>query len=260
MQDLTVTLIQTELIWEDIDRNISMFDNLIGGIQEKTDLVILPEMFSTGFTMNVRNMARPMDSMPVKWLRDKSADKGFDIMGSMIIEEDGKYFNRIIWTKPDGRFFTYDKRHLFRMAGEDKIYSGGTENIAIYLNGWKIRPFVCYDLRFPIWTRNINNAYDLAVFIASWPEKRRDAWRLLLQARAVENLSYVIGVNRVGKDGNEFTYSGDSSVIDPKGKILFHQDYDSVIHTETLSYTNMTVWRKAFPAWMDADKLSDIRG
>ena len=253
MQDLTVTLIQTELFWEDIDANIRLFDEKIDGIVEETDLIILPEMFSTGFTMNAENCAQGMGDSAVSWIIEKSRQKATDIAGSVIIREDGKYYNRLIWAKPGGDVFTYDKEHLFRLAGEEKIYSATHRKITVTLNGWKIRPFICYDLRFPIWTRNIVPLYDLAIFVANWPEKRSAHWRLLLQARAVENQSYVIGVNRVGEDGNGYPHSGDSAVLDPQGHIIFEKRHEACIFTTTLSREKMEKYRKYFPAWMDAD-------
>lgn len=254
MQDLTVTLIQTELFWEDIEANINLFDEKIDDIAEETDLIILPEMFSTGFTMNAENCSQDMGDSAVSWIIEKSRQKATDITGSVIIEEDGKYYNRLIWAKPGGELFTYDKEHLFRLAGEEKVYTASHKKITVELNGWRIRPFICYDLRFPIWTRNIEPLYDVAIFIANWPEKRSAHWRLLLQARAVENQCYVIGVNRVGEDGNGFPHSGDSSVIDTQGNLLFQKQNEACIFTTTLSHRKMVSYRKYFPAWMDADR------
>lgn len=255
MQDLNVTLIQTELAWENIDANLAMFGEKIDGINEKTHLIVLPEMFSTGFSMNASNLAETMSGDSVNWIVGKSRQKNMDIVGSAIIEESGKYFNRLLWAKPDGKLFIYDKRHLFRMAGEDKIYKAGDKNITIELNGWKIRPFICYDLRFPAWTRNLQQQYDVAIFIANWPEKRAAHWNALLIARAIENQAYVIGVNRVGKDGNGYPHSGDSCVIDPLGNILFQQSHEPCIHTAMLSYSVLRDYRESFPAWMDADAI-----
>ncbi len=254
MQDLTVTLVQTALFWEDIEANIALFDEKIDAITEETDLIILPEMFTTGFTMNAANLAQRMDGSGVSWLRQKSEEKGTDIAGSVIIEEAGKYYNRLIWAKPTGEIVTYDKEHLFRLAGEEKVYSASHKKITVELNGWRIRPFVCYDLRFPIWTRNLEPLYDVAIFIANWPEKRSAHWRLLLQARAVENQCYVIGVNRVGEDGNGYPHRGDSSVVDVQGNILFQKENEACVHTARLSHEKMAKYRKYFPAWMDADR------
>ncbi len=253
MQDLKVTLIQSELVWEDIDSNLTEFDAKITAIEEDTHLVILPEMFSTGFSMNAAALAQDMEGSAVQWIQKKSRDIHADIVGSIIINDEGKFYNRLVWAKPEGNLLAYDKRHLFRMAGEEKIYSAGSKNITVELNGWKIRPFICYDLRFPVWTRNMKNQYDMAVFIANWPERRAEHWRVLLQARAVENQCYVIGVNRVGTDGNGLTYSGDSSVIDPWGTVIFQKSNHPCTITTQLTYDLLKRCREDFPVWMDAD-------
>lgn len=253
MQNLKVTLIQSELAWEDIDSNLAEFDAKIASIEKETHLVVLPEMFPTGFSMNAADLAQGMDGSAVQWIQKKSSDINVDIVGSIIINEGGKYYNRLVWAKPDGEIFTYDKRHLFRMAGEEKVYSAGSKNITVEVNGWRIRPFICYDLRFPAWTRNIGNTYDILIVIANWPEKRSNHWKLLLQARAVENQCYVIGVNRVGTDGNGLSYSGDSAVIDPWGTVIFQKSNQVCIHTAELSYNVLNTSRKDFPVWMDAD-------
>lgn len=253
MQDLTVTLIQTELFWEDIPANIAMFDDKIDGISEKTDVIILPEMFTTGFTMNVEKAAEPMTGKAVSWLVAKAKQKQVHILGSIIIEEEKKYFNRLVWATPNGQIMTYDKKHLFRMAGEHKVYSPGNRHLTVDVNGWKLRTFICYDLRFPIWCRNIGNQYDAAIYIANWPARRAHHWKLLLPARAVENQCYVIGVNRVGQDGNGVAHSGDSSIIDPLGNILFQKADVPCIHTATLNYDKVKEFRESFAAWQDAD-------
>ncbi|MGW8325962.1 MAG: nitrilase-related carbon-nitrogen hydrolase, partial [Desulfobacterales bacterium] len=177
MQDLKVTLIQIELAWEDIDSNLAEFNYRIDAIEEDTHLIVLPEMFSTGFTMNAAELAQDMKGSAVKWIKEKSAEKNVDMVGSIIADDGGKFFNRLVWAKPDGEIFTYDKKHLFRMAGEEKVYSAGSKNITVELNGWRIRPFICYDLRFPVWTRNIANQFDAAIFIANWPERRSAHWK-----------------------------------------------------------------------------------
>jgi len=253
MQNLKITLIQTKLAWEDKKKNLAMFDEKIDKIEEKTNLIILPEMFSTGFSMNTEKLAEEMESPAISWLLLKSKRKNADIIGSLIIRENGKFFNRLVWVKPSGDLFTYDKKHLFRYAGEEKVFSAGDSNILVDLCGWKIRPFICYDLRFPLWTRNFNNQYDLAIFIANWPEKRTAHWNALLPARAIENQCFVAGLNIVGKDGKGLTYSGDSCIIDPVGKFLFHNSGKEIIHTADLSASVLKDYRKAFPAWMDAD-------
>ena len=253
MRDLKITLIQTELVWEDIESNLAGFDATIDAIEDDTHLIVLPEMFTTGFSMNASDLAQDMNGSSIAWVQEKSRQKNIDIVGSVIVKADGKFFNRLLWAKPDGKIFTYDKRHLFRMAGEEKVYSAGHKNVTIDLHGWKIRPFICYDLRFPVWTRNIANQYDAAIFIANWPERRSWHWKLLLQARAIENQCYVIGVNRVGTDGNGINYSGDSSIIDPWGNILFQKRDQACTHTAELSYDVLQKSRESFPVWMDAD-------
>jgi len=253
MQDLKVTIIQCELLWEDIEGNLSAFDRRIDSIEDDTDLIVLPEMFSTGFSMNVSTIAESMDDRTVRWLRDKASAKNVDISGSIAIEENGKYYNRFLWVKSGGEMYMYDKRHLFRMLGEEKVYSAGTKLLTVELNGWKLRPFVCYDLRFPVWTRNVSNSYDAAIFVANWPEPRSHHWKLLLQARAVENQCYVIGVNRIGKDGNNQSFSGDSAVIDPLGSARFQEKYKSFIYTARLARQVLDQARESFPVWKDSD-------
>ncbi|MFO7560585.1 MAG: amidohydrolase [Desulfobacterales bacterium] len=255
MQNLTITLIQTELAWEDKKKNLAMLDEKIEKIDKKNDLIILPEMFSTGFSMNAEKLAEEMEGPTISWLLLKSKQKNADIVGSLIVRENGKFFNRLVWAKPTGALLTYDKKHLFRFAGEEKIFSAGETHVLVDLCGWKIRPFICYDLRFPLWTRNFNNQYDLAIFIANWPEKRAAHWNALLPARAIENQCFVAGVNIVGRDGKGLTYIGDSCVIDPVGKVLFHRSGKEIIHTAVLSYSVLKDYRMAFPAWMDADSL-----
>ena len=255
MQDLTVTLFQSDLAWEDVDTNIAAFDEKISRLAGRRDLIILPEMFPTGFSMNADSLAETMEGPAVKWLIDIAHRYQVNITGSMIITENDRYFNRLIWARPDGELLTYDKRHLFRYAGEHKTYTAGSRQMTISLNGWKIRPFICYDLRFPAWTRNSNNGYDLAIFIANWPQTRADHWKTLLTARAIENQSVVIGVNRVGTDGNGLKYSGDSSVIDPTGRVLFQSAFQELEHTIRLSYADLRSYRKSFPALMDADRF-----
>ncbi|MBW1778295.1 MAG: amidohydrolase [Deltaproteobacteria bacterium] len=253
MSDLTLTLIQPEPVWEDISANLDLFDRLTAQIQDPTDLILLPEMFTTGFTMNAEKLAQDMAGSGVQWLKETAGRKNADVAGSLIIREKDRFYNRLVWAKPDGSLFCYDKRHLFRMAGEDRFYAAGEDRLTVQLQGWRIRPFICYDLRFPVWCRNRQNAYDAAVFVANWPRTRSDHWKSLLTARAIENQCYVVGVNRVGKDGNGLEYSGDSAVIDPTGKRLFQKAGEPVIARLTLSREVLMEYRNAFPAWMDAD-------
>ena len=253
MSNLTVTLIQSDLVWENIEANLARFDAVINQVTEHTHLIVLPEMFSTGFSMNANQQAESMEGRAVAWLRRKAQAKDAVLTGSLMIEEKGLYFNRLVWARPDGSVDTYDKRHLFRYAGEDEIYTAGKAQITLECNRWRIRPFVCYDLRFPIWTRNLNQAYDLAVFVANWPARRSAHWRALLLARAIENQSYVIGVNRVGIDGNGLAHDGYSTAIAPTGEILMEAVKKESVHTVTLQRDLLDQYRKEFPAWKDAD-------
>ena len=258
MRDLTITLIQTPLHWENVDANLVAFQELLNRLDDGTDLVVLPEMFTTGFTMNAAPLAQTMSGPAVNWLVQMAGRVGCTITGSMIIEDGTRYYNRLLWAQPDGQLSFYDKRHLFRMSGEHKVYSAGDRHLTINLHGWNIRPFICYDLRFPAWLRNVDNAYDVAVFIANWPRLRSQHWKLLLQARAVENQSYVVGVNRVGTDGNGHDYSGDSAVIDAMGNVRFQISEKACTQSITLSYKDLADYRKNFPAWRDADQFRTI--
>ncbi len=259
MQDLKVTLVQTSLFWEDIEANLEMFDAKLDRLASPTDLIILPEMFSTGFSMHPQKLAETMDGRAVSWARAKARSMGVVITGSLMIKEGDAFYNRLIWVRPDGGLATYDKKHLFRYAGEHKVYRPGERLLTVGLKGWKIRPFICYDLRFPLWTRNFDNAYDLAIFVANWPERRSAHWRSLLPARAIENQAYVIGVNRIGNDGNGYYHSGDSAVINPAGRMLFTIGHAPCTRTIKLSAAAVTEYRKGFPAWQDADKdLADL--
>lgn len=253
MQDLNVTLIQTELHWEDKSANLAMFDAHLERVAEETHVILLPEMFTTGFTMNAGPLAEDMSGATVAWIRAKAAQMQVHIAGSAIIRENGRFHNRLLWAQPGGEVLIYDKRHLFRMAGEEKVYAGGTQRLFVEVHGWRICPFVCYDLRFPVWLRNVPPLYDVAVFVANWPAKRAHPWRALLVARAIENQCYVVGVNRVGKDGNGFYYSGDSMIIDPHGEVLFHRSDEVCIHTHRLDRRALEQFRERFPAWRDAD-------
>lgn len=253
MQDLTVTLIQTALAWEDIDANLAMLDARIDALAEPTHLIVLPEMFSTGFSMNAAQCAETMDGRAVRWLQAKAAAKGVHMVGSLMIEAQGRFYNRLVWAPPEGRLTTYDKKHLFRYAGEEKVFTAGQGRITLEINNWRIRPFICYDLRFPMWCRNLDKAYDLAIFVANWPARRAAHWKALLRARAIENQSYVIGVNRVGEDGNGHAYGGDSAVIAPTGELLLEKHAEACTPTLSLSRKALEDYRAAFPAWMDAD-------
>lgn len=261
-RNLNVVAIQTMLNWEDRSANLAQFSALIDTVDKGTDLIVLPEMFTTGFSMNPAKLAEKTEGETLAWMRAQSAKTGAVITGSFIASEGEKYFNRLLWVRPDGTYERYDKRHLFRMAGEEKKYEAGKERIIVELQGWKICPLVCYDLRFPAWSRNhwtnesgeLRADYDLLIYVANWPERRAHPWKTLLMARAIENLSYVIGVNRIGNDGNFIFHSGDSAIIDFKGEHLKSAIFaKEEIISASLSYQQLAEFRSAFPAGMDAD-------
>lgn len=270
MKDLKVTIVQTSPAWEDSDANLAHFSKKLVSIEPlSTDLIVLPEMFTTGFTMNASKVAETMQGKTMEWLSKTAAQKKCVITGSIVIGEDGKYFNRLIWMRPDGTFEFYNKRHTFRMAEENMVYESGDKKLIVELAGWKICPMVCYDLRFPVWSRQphsdsyrnhrgaLNENYDCLIYVASWPDKRIYAWRQLLIARAIENQAYVVGVNRIGKDGLDIEYSGYSVVLNPKGEpISSTKPNAESIETVTLSYAELENFRNEFPVGLDADKFT----
>ncbi|MEZ5084369.1 MAG: amidohydrolase [Bacteroidales bacterium] len=258
MQDLTISLIQADLFWEDPDRNLSKFDRILGNIDPNSDLVVLPEMFNTGFTMNVQKCAETEKGKSIIWLRNKAKELNCVISGSLLIEEKNKFYNRLFWMRPDGSFEFYNKRHLFRMSNEHLTMTGGKEIKIVGLKGWKINLQVCYDLRFPVWSKNALtdgiHAYDILLYVANWPEIRKQAYEKLLHARAIENQAYVVWVNRVGKDGNNIVHSGDSSVIDPYGNVLKKAlPMKEEILTAKLSWEVLSDFRKKFQVGLDWD-------
>ncbi len=258
MPSLSITLIQTNLFWEDKKANIKMLQQKIKSISEKTEIVILPEMFSTGFSMKPEIFAETMNGETVQWMKNISAQKKIIVTGSIIIEEEGKYFNRLIWMLPNGQYGFYDKRPLFAYADEHLHYAQGNKKLIASVKGWKINLQVCYDLRFPVWSRQSSGdeiKYDLLIYVANWPEQRSPAWKTLLQARAIENQCYVIGVNRVGEGGNKVYYSGDSMIVDPLGEIIYQKNKDEDIFTYTLQKEKVEETRKHFPFWRDADSF-----
>ena len=257
MQDLSVTLIQSELQWEDIEGNLSMLEDKIRAIDSRPDVILLPEMFSTGFTMSAARLAESPGGKTLSWMREMSDSSKALIIGSIIVKEDGRFFNRLHAVEPNGEFQIYDKRHLFRMAREDDYYNFGSERIIIEWKDWKILPLVCYDLRFPVWSRNSATGnrmeYDLLVYVANWPEARVSAWDSLLQARAIENLAYCAGVNRSGLDGNGISFIGHSACYGPRGEEILLAGKEEVIETITLSHSELNAYREKFPAYLDAD-------
>lgn len=255
---LRVTAIQSELAWHDAAANRAHFERLILPLTGTTDLIVLPEMFTTGFTMAAAEVAEPADGPTLEWMRTTAASVKATITGSIATQHGGRYFNRLIWMRPDGTHSSYDKRHLFRMAHEHRHYAPGRERIIVDVDGWKICPLVCYDLRFPVWSRNrpgSADSYDVIVYVANWPERRRYAWQTLLRARAIENLSYCIGVNRIGRDGRGIEYKGDSAVIDFLGQPMTEPSERAFVATATLDRTALDDYRAKFPAHMDADSF-----
>ena len=219
MQNLKVAIIQSDLAWHNPAQNSINFSQKINAINEQVDLIILPEMFTTGFSMHPENISENMNGETVKWMKKIASLKNVAITGSVIIKENEDYFNRLLFVHPSGKIEIYNKRHLFSLAGEHKVYKAGIEKKIFKLKGWKICPQICYDLRFPVFARNTEN-YDVLFYVANWPKQRINAWDALLKARAIENISYTIGVNRVGKDANNFEYSGHSAAFDSLGELI----------------------------------------
>ena len=256
MSTLSFSIIQTNLFWEDKGANLTHLEQKIMGIGSFTEIIVLPEMFSTGFSMQPEIHAETMDGPTIDWMRRLSETKKAIITGSLIIKEEDKFYNRLIWMLPNGELGYYDKRHLFAFAGEDQHYTAGNKRLIASVKGWKINLQICYDLRFPVWarqTKGTESEYDVLLYIANWPEKRNHAWKTLLTARAIENQCVTIGVNRVGLDGNNNAHSGDSLIVGPLGEVLYHCAYEEDVFTITLQKEEITNARSQFPFWKDAD-------
>jgi len=264
MSTLTTTLIQTNLHWENKEQNLRMLEEKILGIRDKTELVILPEMFNTGFSMRAAPLAENMEGDTIRWMKKISKQKNIILAGSIIVEEGGNFYNRLIWMMPNGQFGVYDKRHRFAYGGEDEEFAAGNKRLIASVKGWKINLLVCYDLRFPVWARQQSHEnengfeYDVLVYVANWPERRIHAWRTLLQARAIENQCYTIGVNRVGDDGNNIHYNGCSMIISPLGELLYEKKDKEDVFTYTLERERLDEVRNKFPFWKDADLFQII--
>lgn len=264
MQDLSVALIQRELAWENPVANRNRFAADIAALDPGTDLVVLPEMFTTGFSMAAENVAEDEAETTLPWLVALAQEQAIAITGSLAVRERGQIYNRLLFVTPDGNYRVYDKRHLFRMAGEDMRYAAGSKRLIVEWRGWRICPMVCYDLRFPVWARNHGRVlsgednrgeYDLLLFVANWPAKRRMHWRQLLIARAIENQSYCIGLNRVGSDDNGLAYSGDSLALAADGQLLLDCQDMSGVFSVRLDYQAMARYRGKFPCHKDADSF-----
>ena len=216
---LRIDMVQADLVWEDRKANLAMLSSMLKDLEGHPDLIILPEMFTTGFSMKPEVLAEEENGEGLRWMQQTAGTRNCAVTGSLIIKEKGHYFNRLFWVFPDGNYAVYDKRHLFTLAGEEKHYTAGKSQLLIDYKGWKIMPLICYDLRFPVWSRNVFD-YDLAIYVANWPERRRYPWQQLLRARAIENMAFVIGVNRCGTDGNGVFHTGDSACVGPLGETL----------------------------------------
>ena len=252
---LTIAIFQFDLDWENPIANRAKIDELLKKTDAKTDIVFLPEMFTSGFTMNVEALAESMTGDTVFWMKNRCAEHQVAICGSIIIKENGQFFNRMIFVEPSGEIKYYNKRHLFTMGNEGSYFQKGSERLIVEYEGWRICPLICYDLRFPVWSRNLND-YDLLVYSANWPSARDEAWNTLLKARSIENQSYVIGVNRIGIDGQNIAYSGYSQIVDAKGKCIsdLNENMEMIV-SASLSLDELHQFRKSFPVLYDADSF-----
>lgn len=252
--DLQIAIVQKDLVWQDAQENKNQLDVLLSGINN-VDIIILPEMFTTGFSMNPKSLAEKMNGRTVNWMQKKARELKSALVGSIIIEEQNKFYNRLLFVHPNGKVESYDKRHAFTLAGEDKEFSVGSSKLIVDFKGWKICPLICYDLRFPVWSRNVEN-YDMLIYVANWPKPRINAWNTLLKARAIENMSYCIGVNRVGLDAKEHIYSGNSIAIDYLGKELTQiAENKEVILYATLNKIGLIATREKLSFLNDKDKF-----
>jgi len=250
---LRITIVQFDIEWEDKKKNLDKVESLISGLKNQTDLVVLPEMFTTGFSMNSATLAEENSGYTVSRIKDWALQYGFAVCGSFIAKEDGRFFNRGFFISPDDATF-YNKRHLFRMGDEPKYFSQGKEKVVIEHKGFRICLLVCYDLRFPVWARNVDNEYDLLIYAANWPVARIEVWKALLVARAIENMSFVCGVNRIGQDGLKIAYNGNSMLVDVKGRIQSDVENDiEQVKTYEISKDELDAFRQKFPVWKDAD-------
>jgi omega-amidase len=255
VQDLNITMLQMDLQWQNPTANKNLAEQLLAETDAATDLIILPEMFNTGFTLDAATNAETMDGPTVEWLRNLAARQQAAVCGSLIINDAGKHFNRMVWVLKDGTMGHYDKRHLFRMGGEDEGFSAGQERRVFMVGEWRVFPQICYDLRFPAWSRGLNE-FDLMIYVANWPATRQSSWDILLPARAVENQCYVAGVNRIGVDGNDIIYTGGSMALDFLGRTIKASGIAETAVTATLKGKQAQVYREKFPAWKDGDKFT----
>jgi omega-amidase len=260
MQDLKINLVQADLVWEQPEQNLKNFDKKLSGMKGLQHIVALPEMFNTGFTMNGAGFAEEPDGKAFQWLKSKAGELECVVTGTFLCRENEQLYNRLIWMRPDGSFETYNKRHLFRFGNEHLYFVPGISKLIVEINGWRVCPLICYDLRFPVWAKNTYKdgkfEYDLLLYLANWPERRKHHWRALLQARAIENLSYAIGINRIGTDGIGTTHSGNTLAFSPKGELILepeeHAESNSIV---TLSMQELTDYRQKFNVGLDWDQF-----
>jgi len=258
MEPLNLTFLQSHLVWEDVSANLKVFSAKLNQLKNPTDVVVLPEMFTTGFSMNSKFLAEKMDGKSVTWMQMQSKKLQTVVLGSLIIEENGHFFNRLVVAFPNGDLKQYNKHHLFTLSGEDKAYTSGQERLQFNYKGWKICPLICYDLRFPLWARN-TASYDLLIYIASWPKTRIDAWDTLLKARAIENMSYVLGVNRVGADGNQLEYPGHSAVYNCLGaKLASTSENQEAVCSISLDKNQLVTTRNQLNFLNDHDRFKIV--
>jgi predicted amidohydrolase len=253
---LSLTFMQLDTVWESPGENEAIIERLFLENKVKTNILVLPEMFTTGFTMEPEKVAENMGGKTSEWMFEKARDWNCVITGSIVIREKEHYYNRMLWVTPEGQISHYDKKHLFRMGEENEHYTAGNNKLIAKLGEWSFRPLICYDLRFPVWSRNTSD-YDVLLYVANWPESRREVWKSLLVARALENQAYVVGVNRIGLDGRDISYSGDSLVIDPRGQIISHmKPYEEAVETVDISLEKLRDFREKFPVYLDADRFT----
>lgn len=259
---IKLALVQADLLWQNTDGNLAKFDTLLSDIDKDSDIVILPEMFATGFTMAVDKLEKPVGHTSLEWLKSKAFSLKINLVGSLLFEEENKYYNRMFWMRPDGNYSFYDKRHLFRMGNEDEVMTAGNKRVIIPFKGMKFMLQVCYDLRFPVWVKNNYNKatksfdYDAIIYIANWPEVRKQAYLQLLKARAIENQVYVVWVNRVGSDDKGTIHSGDTQIIDPLGNIISQKTaYQEGILYDKLAIDSLQKIRKNFEVGLDWDEF-----
>ncbi|SRR5690554_2603827 len=256
MEALKITTFQAYLFWENKEKNLSNLALRLSSLQTYTDIIILPEMFNTGFTINVEKCAEEMNGPTMTWMKNHAVKYDCVVVGSLIIKENLNYYNRLIWMRPDGSFEKYDKHHLFSLSKENEVFTAGNELITVELKGWKIRPLICYDLRFPAWSRNRKGEFDILLYVASWPDSRIEHWRQLIPARAIENQCFVIAVNRVGYDGHEVYHSGGSMCIAPSGEVVYYKPENEDLYTFTIYPKDLEENREKFKFLDDADDFT----